>query len=245
MVNKDADGEFSYATKCLKGEAFVPTQVTAHAVKGTGFVLFFEDRRERDLLRAELAHKKKLAEHLEAQLMPADLKCVGIDGVKSGTLLAVQIRDSAILPKSRLAELFSVVEVLTKNHPPFIVFNIMFDTVYVVGGLFLATADPHSHAEPGVGLAKSIAEEFQQSAVPFAMGITVAYDFSLTIIEGNCPILDVASPAIDDVTDLVIAAPLDTIVVSALFAEVMAGIRESRSFIHPGPTVRDRQAFLL
>jgi hypothetical protein len=243
MAVKDTDRECSYATKCLKGEQFVAAQVTAHAVKGAGFVLFIEDSRQTDEVGQKLEDKKRLAEYLEAQLMPVDLNSVNIDGAKSGTLLAVQIRHSEILSKAELAELFSVVEVLAKNHPPFIAFNILFDTVYVVGGLFLDSADPRSHAEPAIGLAKSIAEEFQQSTVQFAMGITIANDFAVTVTKGDCPILDVASPAIDDVTDLVVAAPGDAIIVSAGFAELIAGGQESG--FHPGPTVREKQSFLL
>jgi hypothetical protein len=243
MVHKDANGECSYTTKCLSGESYVPAHVTAYSVKGAGFVLIIEDRQPIDVVRQKLEEQKRAVEHLQEQLMPVDLRLVNIEGEKAGTLLVVQIHGTLGMSKDKLADLFSVVTVLAKSHPPFIVFNILFDTVYAVGGIFLDSADPQSHARPAIGLAKTISEELQQSQVQFAIGITFAQDFIVTVIGDNCQILDVASRAIDEAADMVLAAPVDAIVVSARFAEVMGDAHASQ--LNPGPTVGGKQSFLL
>jgi hypothetical protein len=234
-------GECSYDTNLNNGEKLFQVHVSIFAVKGLGFVLLFEDRRETDEVRELLDSQKRVVEALEAQLMPMEVG--DVSGEKVGTVVAVRIVETIRINTEKLGELFSMVEMLARRNPPFAVFKIVFDTVYAVGGLFVVRSEPQVHAEPGLAFARSVAEELQRMQVQFGIAIAIGGKFVVTVAGEKCPMLEVAGPVIGEAADLAIGGPRDAIVVSKAFAEVMRGARGVT--FRPGPVVKGAETMLV
>jgi hypothetical protein len=205
--------------------------------------LFVEDRRESDEVRARLEEHRRHVDGLEAQLMPIDVANVEIEGEKAGTIVAVQIIEALEMPTKKLGELFSLVHVLTERNPPFFVFKVVLDTVYSVGGLFLKRKELLVHAEPGIALARSVAEELQRLGVKFSIAVALGGHFSVDVSKDGTPSLEVRGPVIDEVADLAAAGPADAIIISQAFRDAVNDL--PGICFRLGPVVKGQSSYLI
>jgi PAS domain-containing protein len=241
-LQRGEDGASSYTTRCLRGEGFVTALVSVFAVKPLGFVLFIEDRCKVDEVRGRLEKEAALLAALEAQLMPVDLGSANLEEERSGTVVAVRIAAALKMTGTALEEAFCLVEELAQNRPPFFVFNVVFDTVYAVGGLFAKTDEMLPHAQTGFALAKSVAEEFTRWSIKFSIGIACGGRFLVSVAGEEHPRIEVAGPVVAQAADLVMLGAPNAITVSKEFADVIKAVPGVS--LRRGPAVFGNQTFL-
>jgi hypothetical protein len=242
-------------TKCIADGQSIPIVVTAFAVDSTRMVLFIESELEAKMANKTLKVIQRHCENLQHQLIPKEATHYDTATFMCGsaTIVAVQIEGVVELVKqsyNKFEVVIELIETIAKKNPPVILLKTVFNTLYLVSGLFEGEELTLDHASPALSVVKRILSE-----VPVLLtDVHSDRKFGVAIVEGGpllcmtigteSPRLEVVGAAIDLVTEMVAFAAGQRVLVAEEFKDLFAGTSEVEFVL--GPTVlRKNTAFMV
>jgi hypothetical protein len=245
-------------TKCITKGHSIPVIVSAFGVSNSsGIVVFVENRIDVEVAVSRFDRVKNHVERLQNQLVPKELATFAEDAesvtfvAETATVVAVQINSvpELVAEDFRKFESFiALVEGVARKNRPFFLQKIVFDTLYVMGGLFLDDPEPEDHAIPAMPLATMVSEELSKQLVAtgrkrFAVAVTTGGPLLCLLIGRTRPVFEVVGPLIDQASDLLAAAPGDSIIISEAYKAVVGNAVQMETT--QGPVVLQQATFVV
>ncbi|OHT12525.1 hypothetical protein TRFO_17565 [Tritrichomonas foetus] len=253
----------SYSTFCICNDEYVPAKSTAYPVRESNgeisnYVLFIEDRRKFIEEAKKLEDAKKTCDALMNQLVPRDIAnfTAGKNDFafvsKKATIVAVQITMILEIMSRKLSDfdnIISDIEAIARKNPPFFMMKTVFDTIYLVGGLF-QDGDISLQATSALVLAKALKTKMEKIILQseekrFAIAIVMGGPILSGLVGTENPLFEVSGAIIDEAAELSSMCPKDEIIISEEFRQVLVEILPNEDFNRYGPMVFGRPTYLL
>jgi hypothetical protein len=257
LMNDGSLNECSCMTKCMTEGQSIPVMVSAFGVRNSGIVVFVENRIDAEIAISRLNGVKRHVESLQNQLVPKELATFAENPesvtfvTKTATVVAVQIHSVADLVAQdygRFEFFISLVEGVARRNPPFFLQKIVFNTLYIMGGLFQDDAEPQDHAVPAMPLAQNVSRELSRQLAAsggkrFSIAVTTGGPLLCLLIGKTRPVFEVVGSLIDQASDLVAAAPGDSRIVSEAYKAIVGDAVQMQTT--RGPVVLEQATFVV
>lgn len=269
-IRSGSNEPISYGTLCIHDENgiqdFISVKTTVYPVRENdteqmdhlNFVCIIKPKSIQE--QKQLQTVKNVCDALLNQLIPRDIAnyTVGTNDfkfvTKNVTLIAVKVKNILELISSDMnhfAKIISVVENLAKRNPPFLMIKVVYDTIFVVGGL-LHDSDIVLQSSSAVSLLFPLKELLNQ-LIPqnienekrFAIGVVYGGPVLSGIVRKDNPHFAVSGALFDEVSELCSACEDNGIIVSNDFKNSVVTSMDNVSFDRVGPFVNGQQTYLL
>ena len=261
MVEHDEDLQCNYPINCINGTGNpVKTMVNAFPVHDrnnhvSNFILFIDNKKEITDVENQLEAAKNDSEKLMTQMIPQEVRSFMRDkgddyvfSTKIATLVSIKIPGAIELLDS-IDSIFSSIEIISHEHPPFIKVKTFYDTLVFAGGVF-GDENDNSHAKIGVDFAKQLKAELpklvpeKEGMVKFQIGLITGGPLVCGINgEGKTKSFNVIGKLIDDSLQLVSSAPPEKIIMMESIKALLS--EETSEELIQGPEALNQPSFVL